>query len=331
MSSSRVLQTVVGALVLFLVVQALLGPMLAAANPPDGSVALGADGVRSFPYTDEITEVSDSTGRALHLSEDAELQVSGGIGVEGDQWTWSTMVAVENTSRDQVAWGVRDEWILAYNSSDPSWVLWHYNRSSTNSYRLSVPASGAGSLTMVQATRGNATVTLYNSSGSSDSVTLTPGTPTSAAAPTYGSLDGRLEETRVWGRVLNTSHRQSVRSNPLLPLPGDRRSRLMMDTTGRSVAVDLRSSSGEVVGSYGLLAGPRGTGLAGTTLTDGTHYQLTDQDGITLEMIGQYDQAPRAVIDVPTLIPGSLVSAIGTLAMLSVLILLTATLREMIS
>jgi len=328
--SSPLLRTLVGVLVLFLLVQALLGPMLAAANPPEGSVALGADGVRAFAYTDEITEVRDSTGQALHLSEDAELQVSGGLGVQGEEWTWSTMTAVENTSRDQVLWSIRDEWILAYNGTEPAWVLWHYNRSSTNSYRLSVPATGAGSLTTVQATRDNGTVTLFNSSGASASMTLTPGADTTAALPTTNSLDGRLEETRVWGRVLNASERQSVRSNPILPIPGDRRSRLMMDQTGRSVAVDLRSASGKVVGSYSLLGTPRGTGVAGTTLTEGQQYQLSGRNGITLTMTGAYERAPRAVIDVPSTITGPLVGAIATLAMLSVLVVLSSALREMI-
>lgn len=328
--SSPLLKTLVGGLVLFLLVQALAAPMLAAANPPEGSVALGADGERAFAYAEEITEVRSSTGRAVHLSQDAELQISGGLGIEGEQWTWSTMIAVENTSRDQVVWGIRDEWILAYDGSQPAWVLWHYNRSSTNSYRISVPASGAGSLTTVQATRDNATVTLYNSSGSSTSVTLTPGTDRSATAPTYGSLDGRLEETQVWGRVLNASQLQTDRASPIPPLTGDRRSRLMMDQTGRSVAVDLRSASGEVVGSYGLLATPRGTGVAGTTLTEGQQYQLTDRNGITLTMIGAYERAPRVVISVPDSIGSVLVRVIVTLALLSVLLLLSGELRRMI-
>jgi hypothetical protein len=172
-------------------------------------------------------------------------------------------------------------------------------------------------------------VTLYNSSGSSDSVTLRPGTDRSASAPTYGSLDGRLEETRVAGRVWNTSERQSVRSNPNQPLPGDRRSRLMMDTTGRSVAVDLRDASGEVVGAYGLLAGPRGSGVPGTTLTDGQQYDVTDQNGITLTMTGAYDRAPRVVISVPNTVGETLVPAIVTLALLSVLLLLSGRLRRL--
>lgn len=328
--SSPLLKTLVGALVLVLLIQGLGGSILSASNTVDGSVALGADGERAFARASNITEVRSSTGRAVHLSKDAELQISGGLGVEGEQWTWSAMAAVDNTSRDQVIWSIRDEWILAYDGSQPAWVLWHYNRSSTNSYRISVPASGAGSLTTVQATRENATVTLYNSSGSSTSVTLTPGTDRSATAPTYGSLDGRLEETRVAGRVWNASERQFVRSNPNLPLPGDRRSRLMMDQTGRSVAVDLRSASGEVVGSYGLLAGARGTGVAGTTLTEGTHYQLTDQNGITLTMIGAYERAPRVVIQTPDTIAGTFAPLIVTFALLIVLVTMTGRLQELI-
>lgn len=326
--ASRILRTVVGVLVAVLVIQALGGVILTSANVVDGSVPLGGDGQRTFARADNITEVRSSTGRAVRLSKDAELQISGGLGVHGDQWTFSTMTAVENTSRSQVIWTIREEYILAYNGDRGSWQLWHYNASSTNSYVISVPATGAGGLQTIQVTRDNSTITLYNASGASSSITLTPGTESSAAAPLYPSLNGRLEETRVWGRVLNASQRQAVRSNPILPRPGQRRSRMMMDTTGRSVAVDLRSASGDIVGSYPLLLDPRGSGVTGTTLTQGSQYTLANSNGLTLTTIGAFDRAPRVAVQTPDSLAGTFAPLIITFALLGAFVLLTGRLRE---
>lgn len=324
--STRLLKPIVGALVLVLIVQALLGPILSASNTVDGSIALGADGEREFVYAGNVTEVRNTTGRALRLSKEAELQVSGGIGVQGDTWTWSTTVAVDNTSRSQVLWGIRDEYLLAYDGSAGELVLWHYNESSTNSYALRVPASPS-SLTTVQATRNGSTLRLYNGSGSSSSLTLTPSTDNSAPTPTYGSLDGRLEETRTWGRVLNSTERQQVRDRPILPLTGNRRARLMFDTQGRDVAVDLRSASGEVVGGYPLLEDPRASGFAGAVLQEGVSYELDTTNELTLRMTGDYERAPRVAVSTPNSLAGDIARLIGVFAMLIVLVSLVGALR----
>lgn len=307
--------------VMFVVVSALIGAFAGFGTSADGSVYLGADGERLFENTN-VTQVENTTGRAATLSADADVQISGGIGVDGDVWSWSTYAKLDDTTRDQVIWSVRQNWVLAYNGTNSNWVLWYYNSTSTNSYRTSVDASPSG-LTNVQVERDNSTVTLYNATDANSSFTITPTTDSSATVPAYGSLDGTLEETRTWGRTLSSSERQALRDTPVEPLPGDRRARLMFDAGGRSVAVDLRSASGSIEGSYPLLENPRGPGFAAAVLTEGTDYNVTEtEDGDRLTMTGNYEKMPRVVISSPdTTVEGLLGSLTGLLDLIALVVM----------
>lgn len=311
------------------------GAVFEVTNPSDGSFFVGTDNEERLENVDNVTEVKDSTGRAASLAAGQDVEISGGIGVEGSVWSWSTWTATDDTSRDQIIWSVRDNWILAYNSTTPEWILWHYNDSSTHSYRVSVPANDTATLRNVQATRNGSTVTLYNDSGTSASVTLTPGTDSSAAAPTYKSLDGGLEETRTFDTELNASQRQALRNKPLKPVAvGDRDARLMFDKKGRNVAVDLRNADGEITGSNSLLGSVRRSGLAGTVMTRGVDYEIDQRTGgsyIVLKSGGELEDMPRIAISTPDTIAegliGDLVSAMSLLVV-GLLVFVVATLNE---
>lgn len=311
----RVVSVIFGVVIVTIVLSTLTSGFL----PADGSVFVGTDNRFELDNADGVEAVKNSTGRAAALNQNTEVQISGGIGVDGDEWHWSTYARVQNTSRDQVVWSVRDDWLLAYDGDQPAWVLWHYNASSTNSYRLSVPAADASSLTNVQASRNGTAVTLYNSSGTSASLTLTPETDTSASAPVGGELVGALEETRTWDRELTGSERQALRNEPLAPIGvGDRDARLMFDQEGRDVAVDLRSASGEIVGDPGFFGGLRGNGLPGERLQRGADYQLQN-GGIELLQNGTVYNAPRIAIEAEGNLLGKFIGPIS--AALQMLIL----------
>jgi|APHM01.1.fsa_nt_gi hypothetical protein len=244
-----------------------------------GSVSVGGDNSVDLNGATNITSVSDSTGRAAAVDSGTEVQVSGGIGVDGSQWHWSTFTSVTAAENDQVIWSVRDDWILAYNASDASsprqWVLWYYNSSSTNTYRLTVPASSPTALTNIQAERNASTLRLYNGTGGTSSLTLSPSTASSAPAPADNELVGTLEETRTWDRPLSSSERQTVRNDPLAPVGvGDRDARLMFDKDSRDVAVDLRAASGEIVGSPGFFSSVRTNGIPGSELQRGVDFEV---------------------------------------------------------
>jgi hypothetical protein len=265
-------------------------------------VFVGTNNEFDLDGADDVAEVKNSTGRAAALDTNTEVQVSGGIGVDGQNWHWSTFVGMDReVPRDEIIWSVRENYILAFNDSDANspaeFVLWYYNSTSTNSYRLTVPGSHGSVLKNVQASRNGTQLTLRNSTGTSSSLTITPGTDTSAPAPNGSELVGTLEETQTWDRTLNSSERQTVRTDPLEPVGvGDRDARLMFDQSGRGVAVDLRSASGEIVGSPGFFSSVRTSGIPGDVLTRGVDYKVSG-GSIVLLAGGEVEDAPRIVVE----------------------------------
>lgn len=265
-----------------------------------GSIPLD-NGVATFDSADtkklKKATIRDTTGRAVAVDGSGGVEISGGIGVRGKSWHLSTYVSVENTSRSQVVWTVRDNYVLAYDADRAVWALWYYNDSSTNSYRVEVSASPtAGTLTNVQASRDGRTLTVYNSSGASASLTIDPTTANSATLPTSQTLEGRLEETRTWSGPLNATQRQRLRNAPIKPVGvGNRTGRLMFDTSGDGVAVDFRAASGSLVGSAS-----RAPGFAGSILTAGVDYRV-DATGTGARLValkgGALENMPRVAVD----------------------------------
>lgn len=278
-----------GIVILIVVLSTLVGTFAVA----QGSIPLN-NGVATFDSEDvENATIKNSTGRAAALDGQGAVEVNGGLGVRGDPWSFSTYVAIDDLSRSHVVWTVRENWVLSYDGGASEWVLWYYNSSSTNSYSTSVAASPSG-LTNVQAQRDGQTVTLYNSTDASSSFTITPGTDSSAPLPTTQSLDGRLEETRVWKTTLNGSQRQQLRDEPLNPVGvGNRSARLMFDTSGSGVAIDFTGASGELTGDA-----TRGSGFAGSVLVAGVDYRIDTSGQVRLIALdgGALEDMPRVAV-----------------------------------
>jgi hypothetical protein len=278
-----------GIVILVVVLSTLVGTFTIA----QGSIPLN-NGVATFDSPDvQNATIKNSTGRAAALNGNGAVEVTGALGVRGDTWSFSTFVAVDNSSRSQVVWSVRDNWVLSYDGGTSEWVLWYYNSSSTNSYSTAVAASPSG-LTNVQAQRDGQTVTLYNGTDASSSFTITPGTDSSAPLPATQSLDGRLEETRVWKTTLNASQRQALRDEPLNPVGvGNRTARLMFDTSGSGVAIDFTGASGSLTGDA-----TRGSGFAGTKLVAGVDYRIDTSGQVRLIALdgGSLEDMPRVAV-----------------------------------
>jgi hypothetical protein len=267
----------------------------------DGSIRVGGDGVVSLQGSDEVNSVADSTGRAAELSG-GSVDISGGLGVVDDadgNWTFGTYAAVDNTSQSATLWSIDDNYVIGYSPSNGGqYFLWYYNESSANSYATTVAAGSPGSLSTVMVERDGDTLTLFNESDASTTITVNPSSETSAALPASDNLDGRLDETRTWDRPLTATERSNYRSDGIQPVAvANRSARVLFDTTGGDVAVEFRGSSGTLRG-----AASRGTGLAGTTMTRGTDFALQRVDG-DLAVVplsgGDLENQPRIVVQTP--------------------------------
>lgn len=299
----------------------------------DGSIRVGGDGVVALQQDKGVTEVRDSTGRAASLSG-GEVVINGGLGVRDDpddQWAFGTYASVENSSRASVVWSLGEEWILAYQPDyGGEFVVWHYNRSSTHSYATSVAAASPGSLSAVLLERDGDTITLTNSSGATSSIVLTPGTDSSAPVPTTNNLNGRLEETRSWDRTLTSAEAQTYRSDGIEPVAvGNRSARLLFDQSGTDVAVEFRTASGELRGSAS-----RGTGLAGTVMTQGTDFSVIEfGGGLAVKPLagGELENQPRIALSTPQSAFEQAALAIGSVFALAGVVLIVVVARRILA
>lgn len=290
-----------------LIINSLVGVI---GTSPDGSVAITGGTVQLSPGGD-VNSIRDSTGNAVTMNGSGSVDVSGGIGISGTTWWWGAYTEVDNASRDQVIWSVEDNWILAYNGSQTRYSIWYYNASTTNSYSTSVAAGSPGTLSSVQVVRDGSTVTIYNETDANSSFTITPGSSNSAGVPATQGVNGTLEETRVWSTTPNSTQRQAFRDSPIQPLGvGNRTSRLMLDKSGSSVAVDFRSSSGDLSGDAS-----RGDGLDATTMIEGVDYAIQERAAgaaVVVKTGGDLENMPRLAIDTPRSLIEEIVLLIGS-------------------
>jgi hypothetical protein len=295
-------RVIVGAVVLAVGVT-IVGQVagVGALTTPDGSIRLGADDAVLLSGTDSVNSVADSTGRAADLSG-GSVDITGGLGIVDDadgNWTFATYAAVDNSSQSSTLWSIDDNYVVGYlPNNGGQYFLWYYNASSTNSYATTIAAGSPGSLSTVMVERDGDTLTLFNESDASTTITVNPSSETSAALPASDNLDGRLDETRTWDRPLTATERSNYRSDGIQPVAvGNRSARLLFDTTGNSVAVEFRGASGELRG-----AATRGSGLAGTTLAEGTDYAIKrvgGEDAVVPVAGGDLENQPRLVVDTP--------------------------------
>lgn len=293
----------------------------------DGSIRIGQDREVVLEAVETTTEVRDSSGRAAALNG-GEVQVNGDLGVQGSEsWAFGTYAAVNNSSRNGTVWSLGQSYVLAYNGQTSDWQFWYYNQSSTNSYLLSVDASGVSSLTPVIAERDGQTLRLTNSSGTSVSTTINASASNSAALPVTRSLRGRLDETRSWDRPLNASEEQTYRSDGIEPVAvGNRTARILFDTTGDGVAIEFRGVSGELVG-----AASRGSGLSGTVMTEGTDFELVSGGPDTfLRPLtgGELEDQPRVFIQTPRGPFEQVILLLGSALTLSSVVIIVAIARR---
>jgi hypothetical protein len=316
-----------------LVVSSVVGVGVDSLSSLDGSVRVEGDDAVVLQNNDDVTQVSDSTGRAARLSG-GEVAISGGLGVRDDpddRWAFGTYASVSDSSRASIYWSLGQELVVGYTPDNGGELFaWYYNASSTNSYVVRVAASDPTALSPMLLERDGQTMTLTNATGSSESVTLTHGTSASAPLPTTNTLNGRLEETRAWDRPLASAEAQTYRSDGIEPVAvGNRSARLLFDTTGDGVAIEFRDASGELRG-----AASRGDGLAGTTMTRGTDFAIRmvgNNEAVVPLNGGALEDQPRIALSTPRTMFEQFVVIVGAAFGLAGVVLILAVARRILS
>jgi len=244
-------------------------------------------------------EVRDSTGRAVSLdgSDDAEVRADTGLDTQASTYSVTTWVAVNDTSRNQTVGQFGDGLAIEYRQDLDAWRVWVYNRSSTNSYAVTLSAPQPGSLTRLAVVRSSTTsLTAYRNESAQASLTLTPGSTATATAPVESPLNGTIEETRTFATALNTSQRQTTYFDPVRPVNGTApTARLMYDGTGSDLIVGFG-------GTGSITSGERTAGFAGSTVQQSGNYS-TSLSGADLVLSiasgGVLEGAPQLVIQAP--------------------------------
>jgi len=210
--------------------QSTNGDRVQTAQPIDG------DSWYSLSNTDGVNEtVLSSRGYAVNLTgaSDSFVQSNSNIDIAtDDNWTVATWARVDPdaASRNMTVLSVNGRLVFGYNGSSGNWTAWYYDDGSRDSYELEVTAPGAaGNWTHLTATATNDSVTLYRNNSAQDSVDLNQSSSVSSPVNST-NFDGRLEETRTFDDVLNSSERAELIASPVAPQRGlNRTSRIMYD------------------------------------------------------------------------------------------------------
>jgi hypothetical protein len=306
------------------------------------SVTFAPSGFGSVPLTNgettlDVSEkrvdvVQDTSGRAASLGGSGAVVVSGGLGFLNETETsgsaaFATHAAVDDPNRTQIIYALEDEYQLSYNGTSNEYVLWYFDKATTNSYVVTIAATNPTQLQPIFFSHDGDTLTLETTAGEGKLNATTTTGGSFVPLPTDTRLDGTLEETRTFDRTLTNSEQNAYTTDPIAPIAvGNREARIMYDTAGSGVAVDFRANaSGELQGDA-----DRGTGIAADVLTQGTDFALTSASNgkqtLTALNGGQLQDMPRvflgAVNDASQLI--QLVSVAFGLAALVLLIVVAA-------
>lgn len=248
------------------------------------------DGSASLPAVARNLSLKQSLGDALALdgSADAGLSSGGGVNISSDA-ELCTHVAIDARGQNQtVATADGELWIeYAGNRTTETWVGAHYNRSDRTTYDVTTAAASPGDLTHVCVRAAGGTLTLAVNATDQASVTEDGSHTLDAHASPYSSLNGTLEETRVYDRALGGSERATLYQTPTHPLETGAEARLMYDSYDKSPSNLPVYFTGESASVSGQLV----DGAEGQNLRGGTDYQLSN-NALQVQDGGRLDRAP---------------------------------------
>jgi len=202
---------------------------------PDRTVQIPHDGIKG---TNE--RVYESLGRGLAFRGSGGLSGDAGIDLTQDNnWTVSQGVWLANNSTDQTIATFGDpNLILRYDASADNYqAVWTTPYGPDAAANVSAP--GRDEARVLQVTRDGQDLTIYSNSTLGESVNISQGSFDERLV-NDSTLNGTVDETRVFQTVLNNSERQTLYQDPIAYADPstDRQLRIMYDT-GSGSSVEL--------------------------------------------------------------------------------------------
>jgi hypothetical protein len=230
----------------------------------------------------------------IHQSLNDSAQLDGGGAITGDLGddvadtrTVSTWARVDNASGVRQIVSVDSRTILVYNGSASEWACWSYDDATSETHRVAVADATPGGWSNLQCERTAGALTLRVND--TTSATVQPDGPNSTAQTLQTqSLNGTVDETRVFNGTLTSSEQSALYNAPTAPLESaPRQSRIMYDSYGSLDSVPVYIGGGSLDGT----AATKAAGLQGQGAAEGTDWSLSG-DVLSLLAGGTLEGAP---------------------------------------
>lgn len=266
------------AIVLSSTVFATVGPLIGTQGEVATQLAIEGGSATIPDYDFANLTVTQSLGTALRLTGGAG-ESAGATGVDYggtfDSGTWSLCSFARlngSTSETVTLTNADGRATLQYNGTAGEWAGLYYNASDREDYDVGLAASSPTEWTLLCLQQANSTLTLY-ANGTNASVPLDGSHTLSVSSYNSSTLDGHVDETRVFNESLTPGQRDAIRATPTRPLAGVTPAvRVMYDVRG------LSSTSAPIYfggGTLELTGAGFEDGLVAEAVAKGTDYSVS--------------------------------------------------------
>ena len=265
------------AIILSATVFGAVGPLIGEQGEVTRALSLSGGETTIPDYDFANLSVNQSLGTALRLSGGTETAEATGIDYGGtfDSGTWSLCSFARlngSTSETVTLTNADGRATLQYNGTAGEWAGLYYNASDREDYDVGLAASSPTEWTLLCLQQANSTLTLY-ANGTNASVPLDGSHTLSVSSYNSSTLDGHVDETRVFNESLTPGQRDAIRATPTRPLAGVTPAvRVMYDVRG------LSSTSAPIYfggGTLELTGAGFEDGLVAEAVAKGTDYSVS--------------------------------------------------------
>jgi len=272
--------------------------------------------------------IRNSRGFAVATSDAPNSQVSSNSGIDlaREEFTICTFTRVGATSSGTIL-SADGRVLLGYDSDTNEWTLWYYDDGSTDSYELRATASSPSTgYSQICAWYDDSLEQLRLYENATRVASVSTNGPNSASLPKTGSIEGALEETRVFAEPLNSSERNQTVSQPIEPLEtANRTARIYYDVNGTSSEPIWFASADATVQNASYVDGFDGDVLSsGGLLGSGDYSWNSSGPRLRPEAGGKLEGAPVAFADFNKTTSGGSGSGLPWAVFVSLMLVLVA-------